>query len=335
MKKAMLFVLFLTGLLACRQQVNIDQNAPLTQATPLSLLENNQPAWQYEHLRLYPILAEADFIQENAAAADLMTLSEAIDTYGFRISEKKPYGRFEDAGAVNKLTVQNKTSSPVLLMGGDIIQGGRQDRVVSEDQIIAARSLQDIPVFCVEQGRWNYRDDSVEEGDVQAKHDRVFAFSGYYHVASGEIRQTLANSKSQEEVWDKVSRLTSHYAVKSHTGAYAALEGSDDFTTKRNAYLHFFDGKFADLDNVVGTVAVSGNRIIGTDVFGHPDLFKRQLTSLLHGYVTDAITIGQPPSASTGALQSQLNKANRQLNAESVRRYQNAITHFFVEGTGK
>lgn len=330
MKKLPLLMLFLFLLFACRQEVT-DQRSQLAEAPALSLMTTAQPEWQFDNLHLYPIVASGNFIRENAAAGELKTLSEAINTYGFRISEKKPYGRFEDAGAVNNLTVQNKTSYPVFLMGGDIVRGGRQDRVVGEDQIIAARSLKDIPVFCVEQGRWQFQGEVESEDDIAVKQDKVFAFSGYYHVAAGDIRNTLATSKNQREVWDKVSRLTSQYTVDHHTGAYASLEGSEDFTQKRDTYLRFFEGKFSDIDNMVGLMAVSGDRIIGTDIFGNPDLFRRQMTSLLHSYATDAVIDGSAVTVTEDQLQLQLKRANKELHSDSNNRYKGAVTHYFVK----
>lgn len=331
MKKLPVLALLLTVFFACRQEVAEQQSQFAKEPAALSLMTTESAEWQFEDLRLYPILASEEFIEANTAVSELKTLAEVIDTYGFRISEKKPYGRFEDAGAVNNLTVQNKTGDPVFLMGGDIVRGGRQDRVVGEDQIIAARSLQDIPVFCVEQGRWQFQGDIEPQDDIAAKQDKVFAFSGYYHVAAGDIRNTLASSKDQQEVWEKVGNLTSRYPQENNSSAYASLESSEDFTRQRDAYLRFFEGKFSDLQDMVGIMAVSGDRIIGTDVFGHPDLFRRQLTALLHSYATDAVIQGSPVSVTEKQLQLQLQQANKALNATATPRYKGAVTHYFVK----
>lgn len=317
---------------ACRQDPNSQQNS-ISAADQLSLPAETRPEWQYENLRLYPVLASEPFLAANEAAGQLKTLAEVIENYGFRISEKKPYGRFEDENAVNKLTVQNKTEDAVLLLGGDIVQGGRQDRVVGDDQVIAARSLKDIEVFCVERGRWTFHGTTDEEAVSKPQQDKIFAFSGYYHVASGGIRQTLAKSKDQNEVWDKVNQLTSEHEVESQTGAYASLENSEAFTGRRDAYLRFFDGKFADLDQVVGVVAVTGQRVIGIDVFGHPGLFQRHLPSLLHSYATDAITQGEPVVLSQTTVDRQLKKLNKGLNDPQVLRYQGALVHYYQQST--
>ncbi|PHN05841.1 ARPP-1 family domain-containing protein [Flavilitoribacter nigricans] len=335
MKKLSTFLFLVAAFVACRQESNTGEQAQLEQAPSLSLVTEDQAEWQFQDLRLYPILASDTYLSDNAAAGELKTLAEAIETYGFRISEKKPFGRFEDSGAVNNLTVQNKTGDAVFLMSGDIVRGGRQDRVVGEDQIIAARSLKDIPVFCVEQGRWQFEGETENEEDVATRQDQVFAFSGYYHVAAGDIRNTLATSKNQQEVWDKVSRITSHYAIDSHTGAYASLESSEDFTRERDAYVRFFADKFTDMENMVGILAVSGKQIIATDIFGHPDLLQRQLPSLLHSYATDAVTLGEAVAVSDRQLQKQIDRTNKAVQTASLTRYKGAITHHFVKAPGE
>lgn len=332
MKNVFLFALLAIVFGSCRTDVSPDQNNTPVPET-LSLLSEQQAEWQYENLRLVPIVAKEEFLQSNAGSAQVKTLSEVISNHRFRISEKKPYGRFEDSGAVNNLTVQNKTENAVILLSGDLVQGGRQDRVVGEDQIIAARSLKDIPVFCVEPNRWTYHNTTDEEAVSKAQNDRIFAFSGYYHVAAGDIRQTLASSKNQQEVWDKVGKITSEHEAGSETGTYAALEKSEAFTRQRDAYLHFFSDKFAELDNMVGIIAVSGSQVIGSDVFGSPDLLQRQLDHLLYSYLTDAITKGDSPQISEDLLQFQLNKINQAIADHKGLYYKGALVHYYKEPT--
>ncbi|MEL7221676.1 MAG: DUF6569 family protein, partial [Bacteroidota bacterium] len=153
---SLLSLLFL--LAAC--QPTEQNNEQSVVDSPLTIDITTNPAWEKDQLRLIPIVASTEFIEQHLSVAQYKVLSEALEQERFRISEKKPYGRFSDAGAVNALTVQNKTDEAVFLMQGDIVQGGNQDRVIGEDQVIAARSIQDIPVFCVEHGRWTYQEEN-------------------------------------------------------------------------------------------------------------------------------------------------------------------------------
>ena len=110
-----------------------------------------------------------------------------------------------------------------------------------------------------------------------------------YNVASNELRKSVKYSKNQNEVWLKVDNLLKSHSVETQTRTYAALDKAQDFKDNLNQYLTFFDGKFKDAENIVGMMVLNGDELLGTDVFGHSELFKKQFEALLHAYVTDAI----------------------------------------------
>ena len=59
------------------------------------------------------------------------------------------------SGRVNELSLVNDSSRPLLLLAGEIVTGGKQDRVVGKDRIIPAHSKPvALGVFCVEPHRW-------------------------------------------------------------------------------------------------------------------------------------------------------------------------------------
>src|ERR1700704_435083 len=56
---------------------------------------------------------------------------------------------------VNQLVLVNNSKRPLLLLAGEIVTGGKQDRVIGKDRIVPAESEPvDLGVFCVEPGRW-------------------------------------------------------------------------------------------------------------------------------------------------------------------------------------
>ena len=56
---------------------------------------------------------------------------------------------------VNQLVLVNNSKRPLLLLAGEIVTGGKQDRVIGKDRIVPAESDPvDLSVFCVEPGRW-------------------------------------------------------------------------------------------------------------------------------------------------------------------------------------
>lgn len=298
--------------------LNTPKDSPFTVATA------PDPAWTTGQLQLFPITATEAYIAGAETVAQYSVLGEALQQPRFRITEKKPFGRFEDSGAVNSLTVQNKTEVPVFLMAGDIVQGGNQDRVIAEDQVIAARSIRHIPVFCVEHGRWTQQKDA----QMSEEDKKIYAFRGYYNVASSQLRRSV-RSGSQQAVWDQVNDITTHHAALSATQAYAGLESNEDFVNRRTEYERFFTDKLADADRIVGFVAVSGNQILGADVFGHPALLRRQWTALVSGYATDALTIGNDKPLQAGQLDRFLQQLQRGLNDTNQGfRQQGKLVHY-------
>lgn len=297
MKKTVLaLALILMGFAAC---VNTDQSQS-SQTTfgagGLALLTDANPGWQYENLRLYPITADARLAQEQASLAALKTLAEGMNTQGFRIMERKQFGREEETW-FNGLTVQNKSQDTVFIMSGDVVTGGNQDRVIAYDDVIPPGTVKNIAVFCVEAGRSSYYDPAAPEAEKQ-----VAAFKGYYNVASPAVRKAV-HSGNQGSVWSEVSKVTLANGAHSNTSAYAALDTENEKKEKREAYLRFFDEKIETLPNVVGIVAVCNGQVAGVDVFGHPDLFRRQYKSLLHGYVAEAVTATDQQSVSNETVQ--------------------------------
>lgn len=297
MKKLALASFLLTLFVACVDDQKTTSNTSDAVASPgkngLALVSEANPEWQFENLRLYPITADAATVEAHADLAQLKTLSEAMQTRGFRVLERKQFGR-QEGNWYNGLTVQNKTADPVFLMSGDVVTGGNQDRVIAQDQVIAATDVKNIEVFCVEAGRSHYYDPAAPEAEK-----RVAAFKGYYNVASPQVRQAVQGA-NQQAVWNAVADVTKANGAESSTSAYAALDQNESAQkAKRDAYLHFFKDKLTDQPNVVGVVAVCGDKVLAVDIFGHPDLFRRQFTNLLHGYATEAATC--QPAAGAGA----------------------------------
>lgn len=250
----------------------------------LVLVTEANPEWQYENLRIYPVVADASVLEQQTSMQRLKTLAEGMQTPGFRITELKQFGRSREH-SVNALTVQNKSRDTILLLSGDVVTGGNQDRVIAQDQVVVPGTVRNIEVFCVEKGRWRY-----DDADMAENEKNIYAFKGYYNVASPQVRRAVQRTGNQQAVWTAVGKITSANNAESGTHSYAALETANEAKTKRDAYLRYFDGKFDALPGMVGMVVVCGDRVLGVDIFGHPDLFRRQYDALLHGYVVEAAT---------------------------------------------
>ncbi len=63
--------------------------------------------------------------------------------------------RRQSGAQVNTLVLVNNSKRPLILLAGEIVTGGKQDRVIGKDRLVPGESDPvDLSVFCVEPGRW-------------------------------------------------------------------------------------------------------------------------------------------------------------------------------------
>ena len=111
------------------------------------------------HLTLFPIVGGAD-----ANTAQLLTLDEGVRSGAVIVTEAgslqgliRPGTSYRPSlgGEVNRLVLVNNSERPLLLLAGEVVTGGKQDRVIGVDRIVPPKSEPvDLSVFCVEPGRW-------------------------------------------------------------------------------------------------------------------------------------------------------------------------------------
>lgn len=233
--------------------------------------------FRYENLQLYPIRANQTFQLQHKDLKKYITLKEALEKKKVLITEEDE-GR--SGGSVNTLSMKNVSSDTIIILGGEVVQGGKQDRMVSQDVILYPGSgKKDVSVFCVEHGRWQEKKDGT-------------AFNNYFTISSNDIRKAGAVKKDQQEVWNEVSDATSKNGAQSSTGTLTALNESESYKSSLKKYADHFQGLLKESD-VIGFVAVSGDAVLGCDMFATHDLLQKHYANLINSYATEAITSGK------------------------------------------
>lgn len=248
-------------------------------------------AFQFKDLKMIPIRAKSSFAEVNKQAEQLnnaMSLRQALATNQAAIMEHKDdRGRIRED--VNELTIENFSDQPIFLMSGEVITGGMQDRVVAQDMVVPPRSGSvDVPVFCVEKGRWT-------SGTKNNKFKN-------YHEASMHLRKVIDQTQSQSAVWSEIAKENLRDRVKTNTDAYTAHANSPEYIKRENEYQTYFNSKFQNKENIVGFVGVSGGVVIGCDIFASPDLFYREYNNLIYAYIDEALTFGTPVTISDDSI---------------------------------
>jgi hypothetical protein len=236
----------------------------------------SQGMYTYQNLQLYPVRANQAFRSHHKGVAKYVTLKEALEKRKVAITEQK------GGGDVNTLFIENVSADTIIVLSGEVVQGGKQDRVIAQDFVLYPKSgKKDVSVFCVEQGRW-----SPKDGDT--------SFKQYYTISSNEVRKAATVKKNQREVWNKVSETTEKNKAGTATGTLTALKGSASLTNDLKKYTDHFQPMLSRETDIIGVVAVSGSVILGCDMFASHDIFVKYLSSLLSSYATEAITSGKP-----------------------------------------
>ncbi len=242
----------------------------------------------YKNLRLYPIRAKSTFKEQTKNFSQYTSLKEAIEKKKINITEKE--SRSEGAD-VNTLYAQNISSDTLFLMAGEVIQGGKQDRVIGKDVVIPPRSGKvKLSVYCVEHGRWTARSGSGNQ------------FNGYFAVSGLSVRKAVDVDKDQSKVWEKVADVNTKNKVSAPTDAYTSLSSASDYIKTEKEYFNALQSRLAAEKDVIGVIVASGSKVIGCELFATEQLFKKSAGNLLRSYIHEAVTNGKPVTISANAV---------------------------------
>jgi hypothetical protein len=209
-----------------------------------------------------------------------LMLSEALEQKKFVIYETQQ---------VNTLQMENLCDTDVVILSGDILKGGQQDRIAQYDQVVPPKSGKlPLQVFCVERtaSRW---------GQKLTEKDKTFTGCPG-QICTNDLR--LANRKegSQSKVWEDVKMAQAKLSDKAEANVRAkesdsslalSLQAKEVQANIEKSIARLTpapDGK----DDVVGFVFAINGKVIGADVYGSPALFRKVWPRLVRASVTEA-----------------------------------------------
>jgi len=220
---------------------------------------------------------------------------------------------------VNTLVLVNHSKKPLLLLAGEIVTGGKQDRVIARDRIVPPESDPiDLGVFCIEPGRW------VEKTSTFGASNKSSA-RGF--MVQPTVRQRAMVDKDQQQVWNSV-----HGAIAQMQVAAAPAPVSGTTLVYSGANLHPFgttsyaqvmqnsavsekvdeaaapvmksrDQVLAQLrgEHAIGVVVAIRGQIVWADLFASTNLLARYWTKLVRSYAAESLTAGEGSGKTTVA----------------------------------
>jgi len=169
-------------------------------------------------------------------------VTEAGKVQGLVRSRGGALPRRYEGDQVNTLVLVNTSKRPLLLLAGEIVTGGKQDRVIAKDRIVPAGADPiDLSVFCIEHGRWT---------ESSAKFGATARGGVESFMVQPAVRQQAMVSKDQQQVWDSVSG-----AISSMAAAAAAPPANDSAGGAISGPLR---------NGVTAGAGVDGRAVIGT-----------------------------------------------------------------------
>ena len=257
----------------------------------------------HENLAIY-------FIHGSSAAGPVpLTLAEALAKARVQVIE---------TGRVNELQIENTGDEPVFVQAGDIVKGGKQDRVLTVSLVLPPHSgLIPIASFCVEQGRWSARGaedqakfTSAAEAMPSSRALAIMAAppsAGTQPDANRPTRREVYNDNDtanrQRQMWESVAKLQTDLssglkarvaAPESATSLQLSLE-NERLKQAREAYIAALEIAGRNDGDVIGYVVAINGKPVSGNVYTSNALFRKMWSKQLAAAVTEAI--GEKPGA--------------------------------------
>jgi hypothetical protein len=312
-------VLALTVLLLVTGIVVVDhRDARAGEVTPTPGFKVLDPI-RHGNLTIFPVVATKSY-----PTAEFLTLDEGLRSGEVVVTEAGSVQGLvrghitpaihRDGAEVNRLVLVNNSKRPLLLLAGEIVTGGKQDRVIGKDRIVPAESDPiDLSVFCVEPGRWVATSAQFQtSGETYSYHGKGTSPSPNAAIAGTlmaqpSVRAKAMGDKDQSKVWDEVNKQKEAMTVEvtavaptvatemSQTSSYAKVNENAEVRKQVDAVAKPIEQSYQTLikqlrdRNAVGVVVAVNGRIIWADVFASSDLLSKYWPKLVRSYASEAV----------------------------------------------
>ncbi len=291
----------------------------------------------HNNLTIFPVVTD-----RTHDTKDFLTLDEGLRSGEVVVSEGgmiQPLIRgrqrpLPPGPQVNQLVLVNNSKRPLLLLAGEILTGGKQDRVVGKDRIVPAESDPiDLGVFCVEPHRW-----------VATKN----GFGSFHsQMAQPSVRKSAMADQDQRKVWSEVGASATRMAALvpaaapqlQATSSYAGVMGNDEVKQRVEAEAAPLEQSYQEVmrelrdRKAVGVVVAVNDQVVWADLFASTALLEKYWPKLVRSYAAEALT------RSTAASHPDLKTAqtflqNFEARRETVEREPGLFRRTELEGDG-
>jgi hypothetical protein len=266
----------------------------------------------YENLAIFPVVSSS-----SQDTSSFLTLEEGLASGEVLVSERGAAGmvrnrgqvrliptpQFDAAASVNQLVLINRSKRPLLLLAGELVSGGKQDRIIAKDRIVPV-GAEPLPldVFCVEHGRWTGSSSRFtaskvivhpsvrEQAAVDQKQTEVWAA-----VAGGTTAAVSALSAPSAEPRISSRALADAISSEAPTQSYRKIYEGSRVGGSVDSFVDQVQRRFARAtanlkgEHVVGVIVAYGGEVAWSDIFASDELFHQYWSKLLRSYAVEAL----------------------------------------------
>jgi len=195
---------------------------------------------------------------------DLLTLKKGFELGLVNVKEC-------EQSTVNTIIVENKSVAPLLLVDGEEIVGGDQNRIMDATILIAPQSEMKVPVNCTEHGRWRYVSDFKQSQNIANYTTRLAKHHAYR--SKGNV---------QKAVWDSIDDLEMSRSFSSPTQAMS--ESYENAKADLNEFLNAFEV----VEGQTGVAVMIDGEVKGFELFLNSEIYREYHEKILKSYLINA-----------------------------------------------
>jgi hypothetical protein len=311
-------------------------------------------------LTVFPVVAPKSY-----ATGEFLTLDEGLRSGEVVVTE---YGNVRslirrhttpavqhDGAEVNRLVLMNNSKRPLLLLAGEIVAGGKQDRVIGKDRIVPPEGDPvDLNVFCVEPGRWVATSEHFGASGTTYGSGKGAGIGGSAGtlMAQPSVRAKAMADKDQNQVWAEVRKQQQSMEVEVQA---AASPMAADEIRSTSSYARVMENKDVkkEVDQIaipiqqnydslikqlrdrkaVGVVVAVNGRIIWSDVFASTELLEKYWPKLVRSYASEAV-VTRAKGGEASLAQAEAFLADMEGRRETIESEPGIYRHTEVTGDG-
>ncbi len=243
---------------------------------------------------------------------DILTLKKGMELGLAEVTEC-------EQSTVNTLIVKNKAITPLILLDGEEVVGGDQNRIINSTILVAPESEAKISVSCSERGRWRYKN----------------KFESSIHIANYNTRRNKLSAMRceapvQNEVWSSIDCLERDNSFRSQTSAM-----SDSYENKK-IDLEEILKSFKIVDEQNGILIMENGEIKGFELLLNPEIYIDFHEKILKSYLIDVKVENKESTINTDEAREVIKNA---VNSNFEDKQSNGLEEVFEfeneEGLGK